>query len=111
MAQLQHGHPVGLDFITWPQLRSNLAQNWYKYDYMGFTGYLSCCMKVRWPWGQGILVRDERDDLQICEGILDVFTKESGWGLTSEFIAKYPELLEGMNVEALRFQIMVGQAC
>lgn len=48
-------------------------------------------------------MRHERDDLQICQEFLDVFTKETGWGLTSEFIAKYPELLEGMYVEADRF--------
>ena len=109
MAQIQHSHPVGLDLLPWPQLRSNLAENWHKYDYMELTGYLSCCMKVWWPWGQGILERDELDELQICQGFLDVFTKESGWGLTSEFIAKYPELLEGMDIEAVRFQIRVEQ--
>ncbi|PYH35075.1 DUF3425 domain-containing protein [Aspergillus neoniger CBS 115656] len=47
MAQLQHGHPVGLDFIPWPQLRSHPGQSWHKYDYMKLTRYLSCCMKVR----------------------------------------------------------------
>lgn len=66
MAQPQHGHPVGLNIIPWPQLRLNLARDWHKYDYTDLTGYLSCCMKVRRPLGQGILVRHERDDLQIC---------------------------------------------
>ncbi|KAH8422876.1 bZIP transcription factor [Aspergillus melleus] len=109
LAQLQHDHPVGIDLLPWPQLRLNLAQNWHRYDYTELTSYLSCCMKVRWPWGQEILERDEFDELQIHQEFLDVFTKESGWGLTPEFISKYPELLEGMNAETLRFQITVGQ--
>lgn len=58
-----------------------------------------------------ILERDERDDLQICQDFLDAFTEESGWGLTSEFIAKYPELLDGMDVEVVRFQITMRQPC
>lgn len=68
-------------------------------------------MKVRWPWGQGFSARHEHDGLQICQEFSDVFTKETGWDLKSKFIAKYPKLLEGMNVEALRFQVTVGQPC
>ncbi|CAG8422576.1 unnamed protein product [Penicillium salamii] len=109
LAQLQHGHPIAIDLLPWSQLRTNLVENWYKYDCTELIGYLSCCMKVRWPWGQGILERDERDNLQVHQEFLDVFTKESGWGLTSEFIERYPELLQGMNVDAVRFQITVGQ--
>ncbi|OQE21736.1 hypothetical protein PENSTE_c011G04302 [Penicillium steckii] len=111
LAQLQHGHPVGIDLLPWPQLRSNLAENWHKYDYMELTSYLGCCMKVWWPWGQEILERDERDELQIRQEFFDVFTKEIGWGLTSEFIGRYPELLHGMDIESVRFQITVGQPC
>ena len=74
------GHPVSLDLLPWLQLRSNLVQNWHKYDHMESTSYLSCCLKVRYPWGKAILERDERDDLQISQDFLDAFTEESGWG-------------------------------
>ncbi|PLB44236.1 hypothetical protein P170DRAFT_502878 [Aspergillus steynii IBT 23096] len=105
LAQLQHGHPVGLDLLPWPQLRSNLAQTWHRYDYAELTGYLSCCMKVRWPWGEEILEPDEDDNMQIRRKFVDVFTCETGLGLTDEFISKFPELLEGMDIETLRFDI------
>lgn len=105
LAQLQRGHPIGFDLLPWPQLRSSLALNWHKYDYAELVGYLSCCMKVRWPWGEEVLEPDEEDNMQIRPEFLDVFTSESGWGLTDEFISKYPELLQGMNIETLRFDI------
>lgn len=105
MAQLRQGHPASLDLIPWPQMRVNFIKNWTKYDLVEFTGYMSCCTKLRWPWGEDMLERDEDDNLQMRQEFSDVFTQESGWGLTTEFIEKYPELLEGMDVEALRFRI------
>ena len=72
---------------------------------MEFAGYLSCCTKLRWPWGEDMLERDGDDNLQMRQEFSDVFTSESGWGITAEFMEKYPELLEGMDVESLRFQI------
>lgn len=59
-------------------------------------------MKVRWPWGQRIIERGGQDRLQVHQEFLDVFTKESGWGLTSEFIERFPELLQGMSVDRCR---------
>lgn len=71
---------------------------------MEFAGYASCCVKVRWPWGKDVLERDADDNLRVRSEFSDVFTQESGWGVTGEFIEKYPELLEGMDVEAVRFR-------
>lgn len=105
MVQLQQRHPASLDLIPWPQMRANLIKNWTKYDLVELTSYMSCCTKVRWPWGEDMLERDADDNLRMRQDFHDVFTRESGWGLTTEFIDKYPELLEGMDVEALRFQI------
>lgn len=105
VAQFQRGHPNALDFPVWPQLRRNLIKRWHLYDYFELVGYLSCCARVRWPFGEPILERDASDNLQIRQEFLDTVTQESGWGLTSEFIDKYPELLEGMDVEAVRFRM------
>lgn len=105
MVQLQQSHPASLDLIPWPQMRANFIKNWTKYDLVEFTGYMSCCTKVRWPWGEDMLERDADDNLRMRQDFYDVFTRESSWGLTTEFIEKYPELLEGMDVEALRFRI------
>lgn len=105
MAQLQHGHPAFLDMIIWPQIRMNLHRHWRKYDFAELVGYFSCCVKVRWPWGVDVLERDEEDVLQMKKEFFDVFFQESGWGLTAEFIDKFPELFEGMDVEAVRFHM------
>ncbi|RAL15856.1 DUF3425 domain-containing protein [Aspergillus homomorphus CBS 101889] len=101
--QIQHAHPFGIDLLLWPQLRAYLAGNWHKYDYGEWTGYLGCCVKARWPWGEGILGRDQLDELQIRPDFFDIFNNGCGWGLTSEFIVRYPELLEIMVVEEVRF--------
>lgn len=102
MVQLQRGHPNLIDMIIFPRLRINLIEHWTKYDHCELIDYLSCCSKIRWPWGKDILERDAADNLQIRRDFFDVFTRESGWGLTTEFIEKYPELVEGMDVEAVR---------
>lgn len=102
--QLECGHPAALGLIIWPQMRANLIRNWTRYDFVEFAGYASCCVKVRWPWGKDVLERDADDNLRVRSEFLDVFTQESGWGVTGEFIEKYPELLEGMDVETVRFR-------
>ncbi|KAK1143757.1 hypothetical protein N8T08_006158 [Aspergillus melleus] len=103
MAQLQRGHPNLIDLIVWPQLRLNMIDHWTRYDYCELIDYLCCCTKIRWPWGKDILERDAADNLTIRQDFFDVFTRADGWGLTTEFIEKYPELMEGMDVEAVRF--------
>lgn len=103
--QIQQDHMAGIDMIIWPQLRINLIRNWEKYDPVELVDYIAFCMKVRWPWGKEPLERDEDDKLQVRSDFQKVFMSEDGWGLTAEFIDRYPELLEGMDVEALRFEI------
>lgn len=102
--QLQKGHPAALDLMVWPQLRVNLIEHWTKLDFVEFAGYASCCIKVRWPWGEDVLERDEEDKFQVRREFMDVFTRESGWGLTTEFIERYPEFVEGMDIDSVRFQ-------
>lgn len=103
--QLQRVHPTTLDMLIWPQMRTTLVRLWERYDFAELMGFFSCCVKVRWPWGVDVLERDEDDNLRVKAEFMDTFFQESGWGLTSEFIEKYPEILEGMNVEAVRFHM------
>lgn len=103
--QLQIDHPRAIDLVFWPQVRANLLKNWTSYDFVDVMGYLSCCTKLRWPWGKPILERDSDDELQMRGDYFETFTRESAWGLTSEFIERYPELLEGMDVESIRFRL------
>ncbi|KAE8142914.1 hypothetical protein BDV38DRAFT_277727 [Aspergillus pseudotamarii] len=99
LLQIQRGHPAALDLLVFPQIRANLIQNWDKYDFKEVFDYMSCCQKIRWPWGEDILERDSEDNLHTRREFYDVFTRESGWGLTPEFMEKYPGLLEGMDAE------------
>lgn len=103
--QLHRSHPVALDMLVWPQMRVNLIRQWDRYDFAELMGFFSCCVKVRWPWGVDVLERDEDDNLRMKSEFMDVFFQESGWGLTTEFIEKYPEVFEGMDVEAVRFHM------
>ncbi|KAE8155321.1 hypothetical protein BDV25DRAFT_146489 [Aspergillus avenaceus] len=104
-AQLEYGHPVVIEYLVWPQLRRNLATLWANYDIVELVDYLACCIKVRWPWFEDILERDHNDHLQISRRFFETFTRTSGWGITSEFIDKYPELLEGLDVESIRYRM------
>ena len=102
--QLQKGHPAALDLMPWPQLRANLVKNWTKFDFVEFAGYVSCCIKVRWPWGEDVLERDEEDGFRVRREFMEMFMEEGGWGLTTEFIQRYPEFVKGMDVENVRFR-------
>ncbi|KAE8395949.1 hypothetical protein BDV23DRAFT_192903 [Aspergillus alliaceus] len=86
LMQIQRGHPSGLDVIVFPQIRINLLENWDMVDFPEIIDYLACCQKVRWPWGEDILERDGDDNFRIRREFYDVFMRESGWGLTPEFI-------------------------
>ncbi|KAE8377933.1 hypothetical protein BDV26DRAFT_262434 [Aspergillus bertholletiae] len=105
LLQMQCGHPAALDLIIFPQIRINLIENWDKYDFQEVFDYMSCCQKVRWPWSEDILERDDQDNLCIRKEFFDVFMSESGWGLTPEFMKKYPGLLKGMDTDAVCFRV------
>ncbi|OJJ66158.1 hypothetical protein ASPBRDRAFT_98855, partial [Aspergillus brasiliensis CBS 101740] len=85
MGQLQKAHPSCLDQIIWPQLRLNIMDRCPKEKLLDVMNLLSCCLKVRWKWGESILERDDNDDLQIRPSFFDTFKVAEGWGLTSEF--------------------------
>ena len=81
--QLQRVHPLTLDMLIWPQMRTNLVRLWEKYDFAELMGFFSCCVKVRWPWGVDVLERDEDDNLRMKSEFLEVVFQESGLGLTT----------------------------
>jgi hypothetical protein len=103
--QLEQDHFGGIDMMIWPQMRVNMIRHWGEVDPLEVFDFLAACMKVRWPWNKDMLERDEDDNLQLREDFRRIFSSDSGWGLTAEFIDRYPMLLEGMDVEALRFEI------
>ncbi|KNG89444.1 hypothetical protein ANOM_003165 [Aspergillus nomiae NRRL 13137] len=106
--QLQITHPMVLDNIPWPQLRVNLIRHW---DVLrdirdDVFGLFSCCVKIRWPWGEGILERNSDNELCIKEKFFETFMSEAGWGLTPEFMQRYPQLLAGVDLGAIAYELV-----
>jgi hypothetical protein len=67
---------------------------------------LACCTKIRWPWGEDILERNEENELCIKPTFYETFMSESGWGLTPEFIDRYPDLVAGIDISSLVFEVV-----
>ncbi|RTE84365.1 hypothetical protein BHE90_000976 [Fusarium euwallaceae] len=82
--QLQVPHPSYLDMILWKRLRVNLLRTHQTLDLDKVLGLLSCCLKVRWPWGEDILEPGNDGELHIRPQFFEVFTQVEGWGLTSD---------------------------
>ncbi|KAK9850817.1 uncharacterized protein MYU51_011377 [Penicillium brevicompactum] len=106
--QIEAPHPLVLDFLPWPRLRVNVIRQWHLYcdNRDDLFGMFACCMKIRWPWGEDILERDDNNELQIKKKFYDTFTKPEGWGLTPEFTARYPNLVEGMDIREVLFELV-----
>jgi hypothetical protein len=103
--QIERGQHKGLPFLLWPKVKANLVENWSKYNFGELMQYLTTCTKVRWPWFNDYLERDSDDNILLKREFYETFIHPDGWGLTSEFIERYPELLEGMDVEAVRWDL------
>ncbi|KAJ5872371.1 uncharacterized protein N7529_004724 [Penicillium soppii] len=106
--QMEVRHPLVLDFLPWPRLRLNLIRRWHFYcsNREDLFGMFACCTKIRWPWGEDILERDDRNELRIKKRFFDTFMSQSGWGLTPEFIRRYPDLVEGMDIREIEFALV-----
>ncbi|KAJ6142842.1 hypothetical protein N7471_002295 [Penicillium samsonianum] len=106
--QITVPHPLVLDFMPWPRLRLNLIRRWHLYSKHrdDLFGFMACCVKIRWPWNETILERNERNELCINKAFYEVFMSESGWGLTPEFIRRYPDLVEGMDINQIMIELL-----
>ncbi|GAB1200990.1 hypothetical protein APSETT444_010374 [Aspergillus pseudonomiae] len=61
--------------------------------------------RVRWPSSVSIWDWDDDENMFVKPEFFETFLDRSGWGLTSVFIDKYPELVKGMDVEGLRYDV------
>ncbi|KAF7594632.1 hypothetical protein BBP40_008722 [Aspergillus hancockii] len=101
--EIERGQHMGVPFLLWPQLKVKLAQNWSKYNFAEIMECMARSSKVRWSPSKDYLERDCHDNIQVMREFYETFTNPYGWGLTSKFITKYPELMEGLDVEAVRW--------
>lgn len=68
-------------------------------------GFLACCLKVRWPWGESILERDERNELVIKKRFHEMIMCKEGWGITREFVGVWPDVVRGVDVGEVLMEI------
>lgn len=105
--QLQISHPIALSCIPWPKIRSNFIRQWHFYEdnrEMLF-GMFACCTKIRWPWGEKVLDRDDNNELRIKPNFLEKIMSEDGWGITPEFVRQYPALTAGADTDSILYRM------
>lgn len=103
--QVRQDQHADLIFFLWPQLRLNVLENWNTIDIIELYRYAISACRVRWPSSQSIWDWDDNNNMFVKPEFFQTFMDRSGWGLTSVFIDKYPQLMKGMDVEHIRYDI------
>lgn len=103
--QLQKKHPYFIDLLWLPGLRATIINKQHQYDLADAFALFTCCAKVRWPWGKKFLEPGEDGQFRMVPEFYDTFTRIDGWGLTDELIMRYPAIVDGLDIESIRFQI------
>ncbi|KAF5024618.1 hypothetical protein F66182_3381 [Fusarium sp. NRRL 66182] len=103
--QLNLPHYSFLDLVLWKKLRANLIKNTHKYNPHEVVAALSHALRVRWSRGETVLERGAEDDLVIRQEFFSKFTCEEGWGLTREFMGRYPELVQGLPADKILYDV------
>lgn len=104
MEQLCHPHPHYIDFLFWPKLRANIVKHPGVYDNLDVVGMTTCCLKVRWPWNAPYLEPDDDNQFVLKPEFYNTITTLDGWGLTKEFLDRFPLLVEGLD-PGVRYEI------
>ncbi len=100
------GHPYIVDLLWWPGLRANLIRMGGRYDVADAFALLTCCVRVRWPWGKNFLEAKEDGGFGMAPEFYDTFTRIEGWGLTEDVMVRYPAIVDGLDVDAMRFEVV-----
>lgn len=105
--QMNTPHPIVLSWIPWPKVRLNIIRQWHLHDMDRevLFGLLSCCVKIRWPWGVKILERNDKNELCIKPAFYETFMKEEGWGITPEFISRFPNSMTDVDVSSIIYMM------
>ncbi|KAI0867729.1 hypothetical protein GGS24DRAFT_262329 [Hypoxylon argillaceum] len=101
--QLITPHPYFVDCVVWPRLRTNIIKTQHIYDPRDVMGMLSCCMKVRWPWNETFLEPGDDGEFVFKGSFRETFMKLEGWGMTKEFLDRFPLLAQDLDVNSILF--------
>lgn len=105
LEQVQLPHNGFLDVLLWEKLRVNIIKHQNKYDITQVLRILGSSLRVKWHRGDSIVESNGDDGLIVRCEFLERFMDEDGWGLSSEFIARYPELLEGLDIQKIVYDV------
>lgn len=105
LEQLEHAHSYFIDFVFWPKLRASMIVHESLNSPEDVVGMFLCCVKLRWPWGQNFLEPKEDGTLRMRQDFFETFTSLDGWGITDDFFQKFPDLCQGLNMNAMRYRI------
>ncbi|KAE8166060.1 hypothetical protein BDV40DRAFT_256739 [Aspergillus tamarii] len=103
--QVRHDQHPEMIFFLWPQLRVNVLEHWDTIDILELYRYAISACRVRWPSSQSIWDWDDDDNMFVKPEFFQTFMDRSGWGFTSIFLDKYPQLMKGLDVEHIRYDI------
>ncbi|KAI1123502.1 hypothetical protein F5Y10DRAFT_251675 [Nemania abortiva] len=104
--QLCTPHPYFVDYVVWPRLRINIIKTQHIYDPRDVMGMLSCCMKVRWPWNETVLEPGDNGEFVFKVSFRETFTKLEGWGITQEFLDRFPLLAQDLDVSSVLYNFI-----
>ncbi|KAI0116321.1 hypothetical protein GGR51DRAFT_501018 [Nemania sp. FL0031] len=104
--QLCNPHPYFVDYVVWPSLRINMIKTQHIYDPRDIMGMLSCCMKVRWPWNENVLEPGDDGEFGFKVSFRETFMKLEGWGMTKEFLDRFPLLAQDLDINSILYNFM-----
>lgn len=106
--QLDSPHPLALNMVPWPKVRVALIHQWplYRDNHRDLFDLLTCCVRVRWPWGESVLERADDNALVMRPEFFTAFTSEGGWTITRDFVDHYPGLFAGVNVDSILYKFL-----
>jgi hypothetical protein len=103
--QISQPHPARVDMVPWPSLRLALMNQHSDSQLDETLELLACCLKLRWPWGKEFLRMRDDGSRQLVDEFLKTLMSLDGWGITREFAVVYPQLIEGLNLHIIEYNI------
>lgn len=99
--QLTVEHQWCIDLVAWPQIRENMIRHQGSIDMDAAIGLFLCSFRIRGAFNTAIITRQNDGELEIHPDFFKRFTDPANWGLLETFAAKYPQLVAGVDPNAM----------
>jgi hypothetical protein len=102
--QITMPHPIWLDHLPWPDMRSEIVKNYQRYPFESFFIPFTRTLKVHWPEGDLNLYENPRGAAPDGECVLSRAFEANirnldNWSLGSAFAREYPLLIASVRIE------------